>query len=84
MPIAATMETLAAAMRGHYNYYGVSGNSKKVMEFYRYLWWTTYRMLNRRDQKGKLSTAKFSRIWNHYMEGPRVKVNIWDWEPKTV
>jgi group II intron reverse transcriptase/maturase len=83
-PVATTMETLAAAMRGHCNYYGVNGNSKKVMEFYRYLWWTTYHMLNRRDQKGKLSTVKFSRIWDHYMECPRIKVNIWIWEPKTV
>ena len=83
-PVATTMETLAAAMRGHCNYYGVDGNSAKVAEFYRYLWWTTYRMLNRRDQKGKLSTAKFNRIWNHYMECPRVKVRIWNWEPKTV
>jgi len=82
--VAATMETLAAAMRGHNNYYGVSGNSKKVQNFYRYLWWTTYRMLNRRDQKGKLSCAKFNRIWNHYMEKPHVKVDIWCWEPKTV
>jgi len=83
-PVATTMETLAAAMRGHCNYYGVNGNSKKVTEFYRYLWWTTYRMLNRRDQKGKLNTVKFSRIWEHYMECPRIKVNIWIWEPKTV
>ena len=83
-PVATTMETLAAAMRGHCNYYGVDGNSKKVTEFYRYLRWTTYRMLNRRDQKGKLSTAKFNRIWNHYMECPRIKVKIWNWEPKTV
>lgn len=83
-PVATTMETLAAAMRGHCNYYGVDGNSVKVAEFYRYLRWTTYRMLNRRDQKGKLSTEKFNRIWNHYMECPRVKVSIWNWEPKTV
>ena len=53
-PIATTMETLAAVVRGHCNYYGVSGNFVQIQKYRKYLKYETYRMLNRRDQKGKL------------------------------
>ena len=83
-PIATTMETLAAVVRGHCNYYGVSGNFNQIMKFWKYLKYETYRMLNRRDQKGKLRYPKFQRIWNFYIEVPKLKVDIWGWQPKTV
>ena len=83
-PIAWTMETLAAVVRGHCNYYGVSGNFKQIQKFWKYLKYETYRMLNRRDQKGKLRYPKFLRIWNFYVEEPKLKVDIWGWKPKTV
>jgi len=53
-PIVSTMETLAAVVRGHCNYYGVSGNFIQIQNFLKYLMYETYRMLNHRDQKGKL------------------------------
>lgn len=83
-PIARTMETLAAVVRGHCNYYGVSGNYNQVLKFWKYLKYETYRMLNRRDQKGKLRYPKFLRIWNYYVEEPKLAVDIWGWKPKTV
>ena len=83
-PIARTMETLAAVVRGHCNYYGVSGNFKQIQKFWKYLKYETYRMLNRRDQKGKLRYLKFLRIWNFYIKEPKLKVDIWGWKPKTV
>ena len=83
-PIARTMETLAAVVRGHCNYYGVSGNFKQIQKFWKYLKYETYRMLNRRDQKGKLRYPKFLRIWNFYIEEPKLKVYIWGWKPKNV
>ena len=83
-PIARTMEMLAAVVRGHCNYYGVSGNFKQIQKFWKYLKYETYRMLNRRDQKGKLRYPKFLRIWNFYIEEPKLKVDIWGWQPKTV
>ena len=83
-PIARTMEMLAAVVRGHCNYYGVSGNFKQIQKFWKYLKYETYRMLNRRDQKGKLRYPKFLKIWNFYIEEPKLKVDIWGWQPKTV
>ena len=83
-PLARTMEMLAAVVRGHCNYYGVSGNFVQIQKFWKYLKYETYRMLNRRDQKGKLRYPKFLRIWNFYVEEPKLKVDIWGWQPKIV
>ena len=83
-PIAMTMETLAAIVRGHCNYYGVSGNFTQIQKFQSYLLYTTYRMLNRRHQKRSMSFQKFLRIWNQYIPEAQLKVDIWGWQPKTV
>ena len=83
-PVSRTMEMLSAILRGHCNYYGVSGNFHAVQSFWKYLKYATYRMLNRRDQKGKLRYPKFLRIWNYYMQEPHLTKDIWNWQPKTV
>ena len=82
-PVSVTMQKLAAALRGHYNYYGVNGNYKFLYKFCNYVMLTTYRMLNRRDQKGRLHRHKFLRIWNYYTKPPRITKDIWNWHPKT-
>lgn len=83
-PVSETMETLAAVVRGHCNYYGVSGNFMGIQKYWKYLKYETYRMLNRRDQKGKLPYPKFLRIWNYYVPKPQLTKDIWQWQPKTV
>ena len=82
-PVSETMCILAAALRGHYNYYGVNGNYEFLRKFWNYVMYTTYRMLNRRDQKGKLQHPKFMRIWNYYVDYPHLTKDIWNWHPKT-
>jgi group II intron reverse transcriptase/maturase len=83
-PVSETMELTSLALRGHCNYYGVSGNSKAIVKYWNYVKYTTYRMLNRRDQKGKLKYPKFERIWNYYVSRPRITKDIWNgWRPKT-
>ena len=81
-PVSKTMETLAAIIRGHCNYYGVNGNFHAIQSFWKYLKYSTYRMLNRRDQKGKLKYPKFLRIWNYYVKEPHLTTDIWNWQPK--
>lgn len=78
-PIAETAKALASVVRGHCNYYGVSGNSSSIKKFVRYLQNTFYRMINRRDQKGKMKTEVFWRIWKYYVPAPKICVNIWTW-----
>lgn len=81
-PVADTMKLLASIIRGHYNYYGVNGNFHAIQNFWKYLKYSTYRMLNRRDQKGKLKYPKFLRIWNYYIPEPHLTTDIWNWKPK--
>ena len=83
-PVSKTMETLAAVVRGHCNYYGVSGNFPSILKYWKYLKYETYRMLNRRDQKGKLRYQKFLRIWTYYVPKPQLTQDIWQWQPKTI
>lgn len=83
-PVSQTMELLAAVIRGHCNYYGVNGNFHAIQNFWKYLEYSTYRMLNRRDQKGKLKYPKFQRIWDYYIPKPQLTVDIWNWKPKAV
>lgn len=81
-PVAETMKLLAAIIRGHCNYYGVNGNFHAIQNFWKYLKYSTYRMLNHRDQKGKLKYPKFLRIWNFYIPEPHLTTDIWNWQPK--
>ena len=83
-PIAMTMKTLTAVIRGHCNYYGVSGNFAQIMKFWKYLKYETYRMLNHRHQKRSMKYPKFLRIWNYFISAPHLMVDIWYWHPKTV
>lgn len=82
--VSETMKTLVAIVRGHCNYYGVSGNFTSILKYWKYLKYETYRMLNRRDQKGKLPYSKFLRIWNFYVPKPHLIQDIWQWQPKTI
>ena len=78
-PVADTMKTLAAVIRGYCNYYGVNGNYHAIQNFWKYLKYATYRMLNRRDQKGKFRYEKYLRVWNYYIAEPHLTKDIWDW-----
>ena len=83
-PLAETMKILAAALRGHCNYYGVNGNFHSIQKFWKYVKYSTYRMLNRRDQKGKFRYDKYLRVWNYYISEPHLTTDIWGWTPMTV
>lgn len=81
-PIAETMQILASIVRGHCNYYGVSGNFRAIQSFWKYLRYSAYRVLNRRHQKRTLKYDKYLRIWNYYVKEPHLTTDIWDWQPK--
>ena len=81
-PVSQTMEMLAAIIRGHCNYYGVNGNFHAIQSFWKYLKYSTYRMLNRRHQKRSMKYDKFLRIWNYYVKEPHLTTDIWNWRPK--
>ena len=81
-PVAETMKTVASVIRGHCNYYGVNGNFHAIQSFWKYLKYTTYRVLNRRHQKRSMKYDKYLRIWNYYVKEPHLTTDIWGWQPK--
>lgn len=83
-PVADTMRLIDASLAGHYNYYGISGNFHAIQIFWKYVKYATYRMLNRRDQKGKFKYSKFLRVWNYYVKEPHLTKDIWGWKPMLV
>lgn len=84
MPVADTMRLINLSLAGHYNYYGVNGNFHAIQTFWKYVKYATYRMLNRRDQKGKFKYNKFLRVWNYYVAEPHLTTEIWNWKPRLI
>jgi len=83
-PVSETMKRIQLSLKGHCNYYGVSGNFRKVQNFWKYVKYTCYRTLNRRHQKRSMKWDDFNRIWEFYVEKPHLTKDIWNWQPKLV
>ena len=76
-PVADTMRLINIVLTGHANYYGVNGNFKALQNYWTYVKESTYNMLNRRDQKGRFKWDSFDRVWDYYVNKPRITVDIW-------
>ncbi len=72
-----TMKSLNRKLKGHCNYYGVNGNLKSLLKFYRYAKKQAYWMFNRQSQKAKMTWDKMDKIWKEYINPPRICVQIW-------
>jgi len=71
--ICDLMGTLHAKYQGHWNYYGVIGNSKSLNHY----WWETtellFKWLNRRSQRSSYTWRSFSRLLTRFqIPTPRV------------
>lgn len=83
-PVADTMKLIQLSLAGHCNYYGVSGNFHMIQNFWKYVNYACYRMLNRRHQKRSMRWDKFRRIWDFYVKEPHLTKDIWRWKPMLV
>jgi len=64
---------LAAKLRGHFQYYGVSENYASIARFYKLTLRMVRKWLNRRSQKRKMSWANFTEYLEHYpLPKPRI------------
>ncbi len=61
-PIAKQAATLGAKLRGHYNYYGLRGNSESISRFGHEARSTWKKWLGRRSQRAQMTWAKFHRL----------------------
>ncbi len=77
-PIAIVGESIKKKAIGHYAYYGINGNYRALVVFYKYIKYTWYRVLRKRGQKHKIKYLHFLRIWKWLeIPEPKVYVNIW-------
>lgn len=73
-----TIALLNRKLVGHYRYYGVSGNYKGLLGFYRYIVVALYKILTRRSQRAYLSWKRYqSLLVKHPILKPKLYVNLW-------
>jgi len=66
LPVAAQAKTLAQKLRGHFGYYGITGNSSAIVRFAfeaKRLW---RKWLSRRSQRAYMTLEAFSRLLGRY------------------
>jgi RNA-directed DNA polymerase len=66
-------------LRGHFNYFGVSGNSTRMMRLVEATKRFWYKWLRRRSQRTRLNWARFTDMLRWWpLPRPRITVRIWD------
>jgi RNA-directed DNA polymerase len=55
---------LKAKLRGHYNYFGISGNYRCLHRFYKNVFWMVFKWINRRSQKRSMTLE----IYQNYLQ----------------
>jgi len=75
-------KTLEAKLRGHYQYYGVSGNYASINKFYFETCRLVFKWINRRSQKRSMNLKEFDRYLQRYpLPKPQIKHNFYfQWE----
>jgi RNA-directed DNA polymerase len=76
-------EVMKQKLRGHYNYYGIAGNSKGIRQFFNGSMRIWYRWLNRRSQHRSYTWKGFKEMTKQY-EIPRPKVVEQWWKISSV
>jgi group II intron reverse transcriptase/maturase len=61
-PISEQHRALAQKLRGHYGYYGITGNSQMLDHFLQAVKRRWHYWLNRRSQRGKWNWERFARV----------------------
>jgi hypothetical protein len=66
-------------LRGHFNYFGVSGNYNSMMRLAEDVKRSWYKWLRRRSQRTRLNWERFSDMLRWWpLPRPRITVRIWD------
>ena len=77
-PTKEIMETVANKLRGHYAYYGVTGNYKSINNYAYEVRKLLFKWLGRRGKRGSLSYEKFNLLLSHFpLPAPRIFVKLW-------
>lgn len=72
-PVAWQQRQLSRSLRGHYAYYGITGNFRSLNNFHRQVTREWRKWLNRRSQKARMIWERFNRLLIEYpLERPRI------------
>lgn len=73
LSVAAQAKQLSLKLLGHYNYYGITGNSRALSRFYEAVRRVWMKWLGRRSQRGYLSSPVFVQLLRqHPLPRPRI------------
>lgn len=71
--LSSQQKSLAEKLRGHYGYYGITGNSDAIRRFFRVATEAWRKWLNRRSQNAKMTWERMHRLLKRYpLPPPRV------------
>jgi RNA-directed DNA polymerase len=72
-PVAEQRVVLAAKLRGHYGYYGITNNNRALQSFFHEVKRAWLRWLDRRGGKKRMTWARFAALLkNHALPPPRI------------
>ncbi len=71
-PIPAVGQWLRTVLLGHYRYFGVPCNGRKLEAFRYQISWLWYRALGRRSQRHRLTTERMRRLAEKWLPLPRI------------
>ena len=71
-PIPVVAKWLRVVLLGHYRYYGVPGNSRKLQSFYFHVSRMWHKALLRRSQRHQLNWKRMDRLINRWLPRPRI------------
>lgn len=77
-PLTQIMDTVKRKLIGHYNYYGITDNSKSIIKFEYEILKTLYKWLNRRSQKKSYTCEEFYEMIKSFnLPFPKITTNIY-------
>jgi RNA-directed DNA polymerase len=83
-PVKEWWPVLKAKLRGHYQYYGISGNTRALRQFYRLVVRLAWTWLNRRSQRQSFTWEQYWTYLNRYpLPEPRIVHNLYTIRPVT-
>ncbi len=75
---------LQSKLRGHYQYYGISGNMPSLKQYHKITVRLTFKWLNRRSQCKSFNWEGFNQYMKHYtLPKPRIVHNMYTLSPVT-
>jgi RNA-directed DNA polymerase len=76
--IVEVWKMVSQKLEGHYRYFGISGNSRRLNQFHRIAEQILYKWLNRRSQKRSFTWANFQVYLKRYpLPRPKIRVNLY-------